>query len=375
MLIETLLPGGAERTAATLAERLDRSRFEPMVCVTRPLEQPTPLVDDLERAGIPILRLSRTSRWAVWAWRPVLELLRSRRIEILHSHMFGSNVWGSVLATLSRVPVFVAHEQGSTFEGNRLRPFLDRNLVGRAADAVIVVSRMDERTMIDVAGVPRRKVRLVMNGIVAPAPSGTDVRAELGIPPDAPVVGTVSVLRPEKGVDVLIDAAELLAAELPDLRVLVAGGGPEEERLRAVVGARGLDETVFLLGLRRDVADVLEALDVVAFSSHREGTPLAVMESMAAGKPIVATRVGGIPDLIEDGVHGLLVPPRDPPALARALARLLGDERLRTRLGASARERQSREFDIDVTVQNVERIYEELVSARHTERGERQGST
>ena len=131
-----------------------------------------------------------------------------------------------------------------------------------------------------------------------------------------------------------------------------------------MVRERGLEDTVLLLGLRRDVADVLAALDVVAFSSDREGTPLAVMEAMASGKPIVATRVGGVPDLVEDGVHGLLVPRRDSRALADSIARLLRDERLRSELGRRGRERQQREFDIGVTVRQVESLYEELVARK-----------
>jgi glycosyltransferase involved in cell wall biosynthesis len=364
MLVDNLLPGGAERVAATLAILLDRSRFRPTVCVSRAIEGPSPLIDDLGRADVPILPLTRTSRRAIGAWRPLITFLRRERVDILHAHKFGSNVWGAALATLARVPVFVAHEQGSTFLGQRLRPFLDRELIARAADALIVVSPEDERTMVDVARIAPGKVRLVRNGIVPPLPSGRDVRAELGIPPDAELVGTVAVLRPEKALGVLIDATALLAPEFPRLRVLIAGGGPEEDRLRAIVRDRGLEDRVLLLGLRRDVADVLSVLDVVAFSSDREGTPLAVMEAMAAAKPIVATRVGGIPDLVEDGVHGLLVPRRDPGALADSLARLLRDGRLRTELGRRGQERQRREFDIGVTVRHVESLYEELIALR-----------
>jgi glycosyltransferase involved in cell wall biosynthesis len=361
-LLDSLLPGGAERLATTLAIRVDPDRFRSSVCVSRPMDAPSPLVDDLRQAGVAILELPRTSRYAVWAWSPLVRLLRRERIDVLHSHMFGSNVWGAALAAVGRVPAFVAHEQGFTFDGAALRPLLDRELIARVADAYVVVSRADERTMVE-AGVRPDKLRLVPNGIAPLATPSNDVRAELGIARDAEVVGTVSVLRPEKALDVLVVAAESLAREFPRLRVLVAGAGPEEERLRALVRGRGLERTVQLLGFRRDVANVLAALDVVVSTSDREGTPLAVLEAMAAGKPVVATRVGGIPDLVEDGVHGLLVPPRDPSALALALARLLRDPEARSELGRNARERQRREFDIGVVVARVEALYEELVAA------------
>jgi glycosyltransferase involved in cell wall biosynthesis len=208
----------------------------------------------------------------------------------------------------------------------------------------------------------------VTNGIVPLPPPASDVRAELGIPPDVEVVGTIAVLRAEKAHEVLIDAAGLLAREFPRLRVLIAGMGPEEDRLRELVRERGMQETVTLLGFRRDVADVLAAVDVAVFSSDREGSPLAVMESMAAGKPVVATRVGGVPDLVEDGVQGVLVPPRDPRALADAIGRLLHDPGARAELGKRGQERQRRDFDIASTVRHVEDIYEELVAVANKPR-------
>jgi glycosyltransferase involved in cell wall biosynthesis len=359
-LVDTLRPGGAERLATTVARLLDRSRFEPIVCISRPVEAPSPLIDDLQASGVPLLCLERRSRADLAAWRPLLELLRRERVEIVHSHMFGSNVWAAFMTAIAHVPVFVAHVHKWTYGDQPHRVLLDRELVARRADVVLTVSQADRRRMLERGGLPPAKVRVLVNGIMPLAPSRADVRAELGIPADAEVVGTVAVLRREKAHEVLFDAVQLLADEFPRLRVLIAGTGPEERRLRALVRAKGLDQRVLMLGFRRDVPDVLAALDVVLLPSDHEGSPLAVMEAMAAGKPIVATRVGGVPELIEDGTHGLLVPPRDPRALADALGRLLRDPRLREQLGRQARERQSRDFDIATTVRRLETLYEDL---------------
>jgi glycosyltransferase involved in cell wall biosynthesis len=362
-LVDTLRPGGAERVAATVALRLDRSRFEPIVCVSRPVETPSPLIEDLEANGVEVIRLARRSRIDLPAWWPLLELLRGRRVDVVHSHMFGSNMWSALFTALTPVPVFVAHVHSWAFENQPHRVLLEREVLARAADVVLTVSQADRRRMLEVGRFPPEKVRVVMNGIAPLAASRTDVRAELGIPADAEVVGTLAVLRREKAHEVLVDAAELLADEFPRLRLLIAGTGPEEERLRALVRARGLQNRVLLLGYRRDVADVLAALDVAVLSSDREGSPLAVMEAMAAGKPVVATRVGGVPDLIEDGTHGLLVPPRDPRALAAALGKLLREPGLGAALGRRGRERQRREFDVATTVERIEVVYESLFRA------------
>jgi glycosyltransferase involved in cell wall biosynthesis len=359
-LVDTLRPGGAERIAATVARHLDRSRFEPIVCVSRPVDAPSPLIDDLHASGVRLVRLSRRSRLDLRAWWPLVVLLRREPVDVVHSHMFGSNVWAALLTAVARVPVFVAHVHSWAFENQPQRVLLDRELIARRADVVLTVSEADRRRMLEIGGLPPDKLRVVMNGIVPLARTPTDVRAQLGIPRDAEVVGTLTVLRKEKAHGVLFDAAERLAAHFPRLRVLIAGTGPEEQRLRAEVRRRGLENRVLMLGFRRDVADVLAALDVVVLSSDREGSPLAVMEAMAAGKPIVATRVGGVPDLVVDGEHGLLVPPRDPASLAEALGRLLRDPQLRRTLGESGRERQRRDFDIATTVRKIEDLYEAL---------------
>jgi glycosyltransferase involved in cell wall biosynthesis len=355
--------GGAERLASLVAMRLDPERFERLLCATRLPTQPT-FVDELEAAGVRVLSLDRRGRLDLPAWRPLLRLLRQEPVDVLHAHMFGSNVCGTVLGRLNRVPVIVAHEHTWSYEGQPLRRFIDRELVARGATVFLAVSREDRRRMIEVEGISPDDVRFLPIGIPPlPAPSGRDVRAELGIEPGVPVVGTVCELRPQKALEVLVEAAALLREQTPGLRVLVAGDGPDRERLERLVRRQGLAQVVTLLGLRRDVPDLLAALDVCVCCSDFEGSPLAVMEYMAAGKPIVATRVGGVPDLVVDGVTGHLVPPRDPRSLAEAVAGLLADPRRRRRLGDQGRLRQRREFDLDGTVRRLEDLYETLARA------------
>jgi glycosyltransferase involved in cell wall biosynthesis len=361
--------GGAERLAAQITVRLDEQRFERFLCATRPTEGA--LVDEVVESGTSYLPLERKSRVDLLAWRPLFRLLRRERIDVLHAHKFTSNVWGTVIGRLARVPVVIAHEHTWSFEGEPLRRFLDRNLIGRFSDAFVAVSRDDERKILEIERVQPRVVRFVPNGITPlPRPSGRDVRAELGLAAVTPIVLSVGVLRAQKAHGVLIRAAEAVAREAPEARFLIAGTGPEGERLRRLVGELGLEQSVLLLGHRRDVPDLLAAADVAVSSSDFEGSPLAVMEYMAAGKAIVATRVGGVPDLIEDGVHGLLVERRDAAALAGAILRFLGDAELRGRVGLQARERQRREFDIGVTVQAVEALYEELFARTARARAE-----
>ena len=366
---DSLLPfGGAERLAAKLTVGLDPGRFERILCATRPTSGV--LVDEVIASGVRFVELQRRSRMHVAAWRPLVALLRSERVDVVHAHQFGSNVWGSLLARLTGVPVVVAHDHNWSFEGEPLRRLLDRELIARFADVFVAVSASARRRMVEVEGIDPSLVRVIPNGIAALQPtSGRDIRAELGIPPDAHVVGTVTVLRPEKALHVLIRAAELLAREVAGLHVVIVGIGPEQRALQELVRELRLEASVRFLGHRNDVPDLLEAFDVAVSCSDFEGAPLAVIEYMAAAKPVVATRVGGIPELIEDGTHGVLVERRDPPGLARAIAALLRDRRRGAQLGAQALERQRREFDIGGQIRRIEDLYEALFLA--TERARR----
>jgi glycosyltransferase involved in cell wall biosynthesis len=360
-MIDRLAPSGAELFASRVAARLDPDRFDSILVVTRPSDFD---VAELEAGGVRLVYLDRRSRLDVWRWAPLVSMLRRERVDVLHAHKFGSNVWASLLRPRAGTPVLVAHEHTWSFEGQPLRRFLDRRLVVPAADAVLTVSRADRRRMIEVERVDPAKVRFVVSGVVAPAPPGRrNVRTELGIGGDAPLVGAVCGLRPQKALDVLVRAAAQLRAEMPDARVAIVGDGPERSRLESLVAELGVGEIVRLLGVwpPAEVPDFVAALDVAVSSSDFEGTPLAVMEYMAAGKPIVATAVGGIPDLLEHGVHGLLVPRRDPAALAGRIAELLRDPARGRALGERARERQRRELDFDATVRRLEELYVTLV--------------
>jgi glycosyltransferase involved in cell wall biosynthesis len=360
------LGGGAERVAMEIATRLDQSRFESLFCASRYWEGArSDLVQDAERrmdeAGVRYFGLGRRSSTDLYRWLSLRRILRRERVDVLHAHMFGSNVGGTVIGRLARVPVIVAHEHTWSFKGRPLRRFVDREVIGRGSSVFIAVSRDDQRKMIEIERVNPEKVLHVPNGIAPPPPpSGADVRAELGIPAGAPVIGTVSVLRPQKALDVFIRASAELLRDDPDLRVLLAGDGPLKGELTELVHGLGVQDRLLMLGYRSDSPDVMAALDVAVSSSAFEGSPLAVMEYMESARPIVATRVGGVPDLIEDGVHGLLVEPGDVTGLAAAIRRMLADPEAARRMGEAARERRRREFTVELMVRRLEALYGRL---------------
>lgn len=374
--------GGGERVARQLAVHLDPSRFEAAFCVSRWQEPHDPVHDpeleELRDAGVRFLGLPRSSRAQLKPWRQLIGFMREWEPDILHSHMFGSNVWGALVAPLARVPVFVAHEHTWSFEGRPLRKLLDRNLIARRADAFVAVSRQDRHRMVEIERIPEQKTRFIPNGIPPPDDPDPrhDVRAELGIEADQPVVGIVAVLRPQKAHEVLLRATAVVRESVPDVKVLVIGGAgsqgerhaddPYIEGLFELAAELGLESAVEFLGGRPDVPDVLAAVDVTALSSDYEGSPLSVLEYMAAGKPVVSTRVGGVPDLVVDGETGLLVDPQDPSALAAALIELLRDPGRAQEMGRAGHQRRLREFSIEATIGHLEDLYEELYAAKTT---------
>lgn len=360
-------PGGGETLAIESVLRLDPERYERTLCLTRwedsfeSAEPARTILAALRASGVRVVAVRRGSRLALWAWAPLIRILRERRTAVVHGHLFGSNLWSALLGRLCRVPVIVAHEHMWSYSGSRLRPLLDRFVIAPLTDAFVAVSAEGRRRMLEIERIPARDVVLIPNGVPAlPRGDGAAVREQLGIPAATTLVGSVGHLRPEKAYEVLIAALPLLSD--PAAALLIAGEGPERARLQELAADLGVADRVHLPGARSDVADVLDALDVAVCCSDFEGGPLSVMEYMGAGLPIVATDVGGLPELIVDGETGLLVRPRDPAGLAAAIDRLRSDRALAARLGDAARELRAREYDIGVWVGRLQRLYDELLA-------------
>lgn len=356
--------GGAERVAVDIAMALDRDRFDSLFCAIKNPKTPT-RESELRAAGVRYFPLGFESIRDLRVIPAIARLLRRERIDILHAHLWDANLVGVLAGRLARTPTIVAHEHTWSYEGQPVRVLTDRFIVSRGATAMVCVSLEDRRKMIEVERIPAQRIHVVTNGIPPlPEPSsGADVRAELGIRADAQVLGAVAVLREQKRLDVLIRALGVLEHRLADPHLVVAGddaGVGNRRRLEEFAASLGLAGRVHLIGRRNDIADVLAAFDVACLSSDYEGMPLSVMEYMAAGKPIVATRVGGVPEIIDDGVEGLLVPRRDPEAFAAAVERLLLDRTLASSLVRAARGRQRAQLSLSAVVERVESLYASL---------------
>jgi glycosyltransferase involved in cell wall biosynthesis len=370
--------GGGERAVLSIATSLAPERYEVWL-ITGRLAGGDPLRQALD-AGVRHVHLGRTGRIGPRGLLTLVKTMRRERFDVLHANKFGSNLWGTLFGRLLRVPVVIAHEQTWSYEGQPVRRLLDRG-IGALAHAFVAVSSRDAERMNTVEKVPREKIVLIPNAWVPrPGAKVGDLRAELGIPADAPVVATVAVMRPQKRLEVLLEAFAAVRAQEPAARLVIAGDGPERPALEAVAQRLALGDAVTFLGRRQDVETIWRGTDVAAMSSDFEGTPLAVLEAMALGVPWVATEVGGLPDIVEHGRTGLLVPKGDAAALAAGLLELLRDPARRAQLGESARER-AQDFTARRQAERCEELYERLLmraagrslpsSARHAEPADR----
>jgi glycosyltransferase involved in cell wall biosynthesis len=294
------------------------------------------------------------------------------RPDIVNSHLFRSTAIAAPLARWHGArAVETYHGREGWRQGFAPLRFLPDRVIGRCLDRVIAVSEAARNFLIRAKGYRADKITVVPNGrdlsVFTPGRAREAVRKELGLDRAVPLVAVVGRLEPQKGHAYLLDAWPAVTRELPDARLLVIGDGGLRDALADQARARGVADSVVFAGFRADVPRMLDAIDVLCLPSLYEGTPLALFEAMAAGKAIVATAVDGNAEVLEDGRTGLLVPARDPAALAQAVLRVLEAPTLRARLGAAARQ-ASRDYDIETTVRRLEALYDEVLAGAGTGR-------
>jgi sugar transferase (PEP-CTERM/EpsH1 system associated) len=356
-VIWSLQTGGAERVVADLARGLDRERFRPVVCC---LNFKGRLAEEVERSGATVHALGKRPRLDLRTLVRLARLMRQERADVVHTHLWTSSLWGRLAALLARVPVRVVTEHDIDTWRRGWHFAADRFLAA-ITDHFIFVSREVEAFYHERLGLDPARGQVVRNGVdLSPFDAAVDpgeVRERIGLPRDAVVAGVVGRLDERKGHRYFLEAFALLAGREPALRGLVVGEGREGAAIEARHAALGLGERVRLLGYWPSLAEALAATDVFVLPSLMEGHPLAVLEAMAAGKPVVATRVGGNPEAVEDGVTGLLVPPRDPEALANAIATLARDPERARLMGREGRRRVEQRFSLDSARRANEELY------------------
>jgi glycosyltransferase involved in cell wall biosynthesis len=364
-ILPSLAVGGAERLVVHLVERLSRERFSPVcICLESPLG--THYEARVRASGAPLYFLGKGAGASGSVLRQLNALFRQYRPAVVHTHIIGLNyAYPLMLRYHTPARVHTVHSLAQREMGVRVGAWVRMLAFRYRLSGVVPVAVADEvrASIQQMYGYPDPP--LIPNGIptdeYAPDPDKrVQWRQAHGIEPYATVLVHVGRFAPPKNHALLIEAFAQVRSDAP-LYLLLVGGGELENAVREQVAALGLQERVRFLGVRADVADILRASDVFVLSSRVEGNPMSVMEAMAAGLPVVSTAVGGVPELVREGVTGLLVPSEDAGALAQAMQALVDDPVRRQAMGAAARQHAVAHFDIRHTVRMYEELYESLL--------------
>jgi glycosyltransferase involved in cell wall biosynthesis len=351
----SLVAGGSEIYALTLASNLEPTRFTSLMCA---IDQGGKLEPEIDRLGIArfVMNRRQTVDWRLMPrmWR----LFGTSDVDVIHTHHFNQIFYTALAARLRGIRVIHTEHDIAQFKHSRkLRVAL--RVLSMFCDRVVAVGVEVEEFLRDRVGIPQRKLCVVRAGVKLAGFDGTraDARRELDLADSDRAAVIVARLSPEKGHRLLLAAFAQVAGRVPTAKLLIVGEGPEETAIRQEIARLALESKVRMLGVRRDVPKILSGCDLFVLSSEREGLPIAVLEAMAAGKPVVATNVGDLHVLVRDGETGRLVPPADAAALADGMCDLLADPARSNALGQTARDFVAGHFSLDAMVAAHEAMY------------------
>ena len=375
-VINHMADGGAQALVAQWVDHLRQTDHDVDVCTVFSKGQ---CADRLESQGTQVHNLGldptedryrpRNKYDLRVAWR-LARLIRRGRYDIVHAHLFPTSLFVALASYMAARPTYLVSEHNVSNRRRRipLLKILDRGVYNRYA-RIIAVSNEAERSLIRWVPTQRNKVEVIPNSV---DPSLFDIpdteiqraRQRFGIQNGHKVIVFAGRLTPAKGADVLLEALDSPRMKEQMVRVLIAGDGPMADIIRERAACFRPDGRITLTGLVADIPTLLNLADLVVLPSRWEGLPMILLEAMACGRPVVATTVGGIPEVIEHGVNGLLVPPENPVALGESMSVLLGSPNLRRRLGTAARRTVCERFSNTVALPKLLETYETTLSHR-----------
>ncbi|HYD47987.1 MAG TPA: glycosyltransferase [Terriglobales bacterium] len=365
-VIKEMIVGGSQTHLMQVLRLLDRSRFEPvMYC----LSGRGPLLEDVRALGVEVISPAASRGFhgvdlAVRV-RALASSLRERQIDVVHAYLLRANLVGSLAARAARVPIVLCSKRGC--HERRGFELLSAKIGNYLADRVTANAEAVRQFVHGNEGCRLDKMTVIPSGInttrFQPLPPA-DYKGALGLPPGRLVVGIVTRGRVRKGVEEFIRAIGLVRARRADVHGLIVGEVPVEDSLTALIDEAGVRDHLTLLGARKDMPEVLSAFDLFVLSSHDEGMSNAILEAMAMERPVVATDVGGTGEVVRHGESGLLVPPRNPIALAKAILEVAEDPQRARAMGALGREIVESKFSANAMVRQMQDLYLDIAAQR-----------
>jgi len=371
-LVEDLKIGGAERVIADIAEGLDSQKFDVTVwCVARGGE----IADELNEKGIKVKILGIISYYNPLNILKLARLLRKAKPDIVHIHGYFASVIGRIAAKIAGILILINHVH-STYWDYKKRNILMERFLSLFTHKIICCSKAVKDFVRGLERIKPAKILVIYNGVdedrLSTFKNASSVKAQFGIDSGDSVVGTVSSLTPHKGHKYLFQAAPMILDVLPTTKFLIVGDGILREKLEEQIKNLDLGSSVIFTGTRKNIPDLLSAMDIFVLPScSREGLGISIIEAMAAEKPVVATDIGGIPEVVKNGETGLLVLPRNPEALAQAIIELLRNPKKANTMGKKGRIRFKEKFTNKRMLSEVENLYVALINQKKENQNEK----
>lgn len=356
--------GGAEISLLNLVKRLNKGLFIPhFVC-----SKEGPFIDELRKIKIPPDFVQFPSiRWPnplqiCSTIRSLIDIIKKNQINLIHSNQPRSNLFGAIAAKIKTIPI-VWHErclERGRFDSDNIFSFLPDRII---CNSGAVKNRFTKGAK------TATKIRTIINGVdlreFNPELNGSIIRKEFNIDEDEPIIGTIGRIDPEKGYECFLESARIILQDFKNVRFLVVGGANNpslEGSLYEMSVEKGIDKKTIFTGFRRDIPQLLAGMDVVVLPSEIDACSRVLFESMAMRKPLVAANAGGTPEIVQDGITGLLVKPGDSSEMARCIKKLLDDKYLAEQYGNAGRKRVETMFTIERNIRETENVYLELLN-------------
>jgi glycosyltransferase involved in cell wall biosynthesis len=361
-VIDELDIGGTEQQILETVRRIDRDRFEPYVCCFRHGAK----AREIEALGVPVLHEPKRLKADPGLVLRLSAMMKRERFDIVQTYLWTANTWARIAARMAGVRWVLASERNVDIWEETYKRVIGRYLA-RSTDRIIANSEAVRQYLLGRGGLAADKVVTIYNGVnfdrFRSRCDASVRRRELGIADDVVLAGCLARVEPAKDHGTLLQAMALISSRVPQLHLVLIGGGSEEDRMKRMAHELGIGPRVHFVGFRTDAAEWLQSVDLSVLSSVKEGLSNTVLESMAAGKPVVATDVGGNAEVIVDGETGFLVPSRSPTELGNAIARVASSAETMAAYGLAGRRRADDLFAVDAMVKHTERLYLELVGS------------
>lgn len=375
-IITRLIWGGAQEVTVLIVKRLLAEGFQVVFAhgpgddsLLQKLPQNEP---GLELLPVPEFRRRILPFWDILAFWRIYRYLKKNRVDLVHTHTSKAGIIGRWAAYLAGVPVIIHSPRGSIYHETYFKAAVLRffawleGLTARFTRKIVTLCESEKKDYIRYGIAPKEKFTTIYSGVEVARYVDIPVdtakkKKELGIPEKRPVIGYVARMTPEKGHLFCLEAFQRVLKEFPDAVLVFAGGGPLEAQVKEAIGRLGISSSVVMTGFRKDVSEVVRTFDFAIQPSLWDGLPRAMVECMLAEKAVVATSVGGIPEIIHDGKTGYLIPEKDEKAMAEGMLKLLRDPGLAKTMGFNARKRMEEVFNIDVSVEKLFTLYEALI--------------